>query len=263
MDFLTIYITSKVTHAKTTVPRSLTASVLGAVYGVVSVVWINDILLSMLLTGVVSAVITLIAFGYSGSMAGLAKQSVILWGCGALLSGIMSTLMAIGEPVYLDEGNGAPTYSKYYILTFAAAVILIQLFSGKSQRKCAEVVVHINGTVFRFTALSDSGNLAKDPVSGCPVIIAAADLFNEELRGRFERIRRGDPDDSYSHERGEIKVRVIPHRTLNGEGILYGFLPDDITVNGKKKNAVVVIDEAGKKKGYGGFDGIVPMYLCE
>lgn len=256
MDFLTIYITSKLTHAKTSVPRLLAASAIGALYGVAAVVFIDSSVLSVIGNAAVSAVLSIIAFGTSGGFPGLLRQSGVIWGCGALLGGIMSALMAMGEPVYLESGN-SDAYSKYYILTFAAAVLFIRIFSGRSDRKNVEVEVCTNGETVTFTALVDSGNLIREPLSGSPVILASSGLFSEKTVEMLERIRHSGEETDHT---AKMRVRIIPQKTINGAGILYGFVPDEVKVDGVVKNAVVALD---KGSDYGGFSGIVPTCLCK
>lgn len=258
MDFLTIYITAKLTHAKTSMLKVLAASAIGALYGVVAVVFISSTVLSVFGNAVVSAVLSFIAFGFSSGFSGLLRQSAVIWGCGALLGGIMSALMTLGEPVYL-ESNHSGTYSRYYILTFAAAVLFIRIFTGRSDRKNVEVEVCANGETVKFTALVDSGNLIREPLSGSPVIVASSSLFSEKMVEQIENIRHSEGKADHPVK---MRIRVIPQKTINGAGILYGFVPDEVKVGGKIKNAVIALDES-PGDGYGGFSGIVPTCLCK
>ena len=262
MDYLVLYITARLTHTKTSLWRLLLATSLGGAYGVAAVLFIPNALLSLLTSCGISVVMTLISFGVSGGFLSLIRQSFLVWGCGALLSGIMSILMSLGEPIYSDEGN-TPGYAKYFILTFAAGIVFVRIFSHKTERKGADVVISLNGEIFRFSGLADSGNLLRDPIGGCPVIIAAGEVFTDSLREGIKRTVYPMNGDGAISKDPQLRVRVIPQRTVGGEGMLFGFVPDEVTVNGKVKSAVIAIDDKGKRRGYGGFDGIVPLCLYD
>ncbi len=258
MDFLTLYIAAKITHAK---PKRMTmaaAAALGATYGVVSVVWIGESLLSLLGTVLVSVLMTLIAFGIRSGVAELLRQSFIVWGSGALLGGFMSFLMEMGTPLYMGSDK-PPSYSKYFIITFAAALFFVRFFLRKSERRESKVTVSLNGKEISFYGLVDSGNLLREPLSGCPVIIASHEIFADEIP---ECLRNLNGFNSDTADGIKLKIRLIPQKTVDGSGLLFGFLPDEVKIDGVRKNAVVALDEKGKKGSYGGFDGIVPMGLC-
>ena len=252
MDFLTVYFTSGLTHAKTTFLRMLAASVLGAVYGTAALIFSVNGILSWFCSAGVSVLMSLAAFGKQGSLSGLLRQSVMIWGCGALIGGTMSAFMSMGEPVYFGSGENV-SFPKYYILTFAAVLVFIRIAVSRKNREYAAVEVEVSGENIRFTALADSGNLLRDPLGGSPVVLAAAELFGSGIRNSLA----GFPDSCEG-----LRIRVIPQKTVCGEGILYGFVPDRIRVDGVERRAVVALDEKGHINGYGGYSGIVPMCLC-
>jgi len=263
MDFLTLYITASLTHTKGSPGRMIAAAALGAGYGVLAVLLTFHPTLSLLGSFAVSMLMTLITFGCQRGFGGLLRQSFLVWGSGSLLGGFMSVLVSLGEPVYFDHGD-RPSYARYFVITFAAAIAFVRLFLNKAERKNAEVVFRLNGEVVRFTALADSGNLLREPLGGNPVIIASADLMPYEIREQLKGFMNMNAATTETVCAGiKLKIRLIPQKTVGGSGVLPGFVPDEITVNGIKKAAVIAVDEKGKKRGYGGFDGIVPMSLCD
>jgi len=238
----------------------LTASVIGSLYGVLAVICIKSSVLTLLGTGIVSAIMTLISFGKNKTVFSFFGQCILLWGCGALLGGVMSVLMGSGNPIFIKE-DGTASYAAYYVLTFVLAVMFVRFLTPKHDRVNAEVSFEIHGETFVFTALADSGNLVKDPFNGYPVIITSASVLGKNITDHILRAKDLSSTENFTIQ-ANIRIRVIPHKTMNGEGLLYGFLPELIFVNGKRKNAVVALDETADKNGYGGYDGIVPMCLC-
>ncbi len=258
MDFLTLYIAAKLTHAKSGMAAKTAASALGAAYGVAAVIWIRNSLLSLTGTVLASALMTRIAFGVPQSRKDFVRQCFVVWGSGSLLGGLMSMVMEMGTPVY-TEGEGMPSYSKYFIITFAAALFFVRFFLHKSERRDAAVAVRLNGREISFRGLVDSGNLLREPLSGCPVIIVSYEVFEGEIP---EEIRCFKGLNSESAGEIKLKIRLIPQKTVGGSGLLFGFVPDEVKIDGVRKNAVVALDGKGGKGSYGGYDGIVPMSLC-
>ncbi len=253
MDFLTVYLTARLTHAKTTMPRSIAAAVVGALYGVATV--IHPVWYSVVATGAVAVLMTILAFGIPAGAAALLRQSFLVWGCGALLGGVVSTIMALGEPVFTDSG-GSPSYAGVYVLTFGVAVFLVRILTGRRDRRSAQVEVVLNGETVVFTALCDSGNLLREPLGGSPVIVAAEEVFPMETREVIRCFRETGEGD------GRYRLRVIPHKTVDGGGMLYGFVPDSVKVDDVPGEAVIALGIGVKRNGYGGLSGIVPLCLC-
>jgi hypothetical protein len=117
--------------------------------------------------------------------------------------------------------------------------------------------------------MCDSGNFLREPASGRPVIITGystlCPLLPPELHYAFRRKNTaalGEIDMKYMKH-----VRIIPISTVGHSGILLGFLPDKITVDGIERDACIAIDDnvlpAGKKSDYNGFSAVIPAVLLK
>ena len=106
----------------------------------------------------------------------------------------------------------------------------------------------------------DTGNLLRDPMSGKPVICvhaeAIADLLPPTL---WDALTQGG-DPTQLEPLAARRLRVIPLVTAAGEGLLYGFLPDGVTLNTGKENtpveAVIALTSLSKTQ------ALVPGELC-
>ncbi len=84
-----------------------------------------------------------------------------------------------------------------------------------------------------IAALSDTGNLLCDPISRNPVIIAE----KKYIQPLFPN---GMPD-CESEFQSDVRLRVIPYSSLGKQnGMLTGFIPDDITIEGRKTKAAII-----------------------
>jgi hypothetical protein len=110
----------------------------------------------------------------------------------------------------------------------------------------------------------DSGNLLRDPTGGRAVICGDPAVLEAILSPSLYRVLRGEIP-----QRGELspddarRVRVIPAKTATGEGLLYGFLPDRVTVTaegqdrGTDTDAVLALTPIPTE----GVDALVPAEL--
>lgn len=120
----------------------------------------------------------------------------------------------------------------YIIIKIASAVFLRNKLLGIRLLK-----ISLAGRECNMPALSDTGNLLTDPVSNSSVIIAE----KNQLKTLFPD---GIPDFECTFE-SEIRLRAIPYSSLGTDGgMMLGFVPDSIYVDGKPVcNVVVGISE--------------------
>lgn len=93
--------------------------------------------------------------------------------------------------------------------------------------------IYLSGRNCEIDALCDTGNLLKDPFSNSPVIIA-------EKRRLIKLFPDGIPDIDSDDAKG-LRLRLIPYSSLGKkDGMMLGFIPDEITVDGKKAQRSVI-----------------------
>jgi hypothetical protein len=98
------------------------------------------------------------------------------------------------------------------------------------------VTVTLLGKSLSLEGMVDTGNLLRDPVGGRAVICADGESLGGLLSPALANFLRGDTGSSASLSPDEgRRVRIIPAGTATGSGVLYGFLPDTVTVAGEGK----------------------------
>ena len=102
------------------------------------------------------------------------------------------------------------TLACYYILKLTR-----RLTKGVCGGGTCNVEISTNGKIMMFCAKIDTGCNVKEPFSGEYVIIAEKCIIDN-----FE------PDNS--------KIRIIPFKSLGGNGIIKGFKPDSIKIDGNE-----------------------------
>ncbi|MBQ8512410.1 MAG: sigma-E processing peptidase SpoIIGA [Clostridia bacterium] len=239
MDLLTLIFASRITHRSVKRLRLILGAMAGGFGGTLLSLIRLPAIAGNLLSAALMAGMTVITFGLRGNMM---RMCLIVCGSGTLLGGIMTAILSLGEPVMLDYGS---VYPSVFLGCAAAAWGFTRLFAASSVKKSAEVTVTAQGITRTFTALCDSGCFLTEPISGMPVITASEDALGT-LAGRVT-----NPDSG-------LRLRIIPVKTVTGSGMLYGFVPDAVSVDGIEVRAAVAVDEGER----GGFDGIVPASLA-
>lgn len=260
MDFISLYITGKLIHAQLSPLRFSVAAAVAAAVEVVSTAAAIPSPAGAALGVICSVVMAFIAFG-RGSVAPFFRRVALLWSSGALLGGIVTAVVSVGDGITI-AGGGAHTNPSYYGVMFlgvALALFAVELIGRVSKKRSAQVSVEIFGNKVEFLALADSGNLLIDPFSGAPVIIVSESVLATALTSE-EREALVSCSPCRAGERLASRVRLIPAKGIGGDKMLCAFRPDSASVDGRKTSAMIVADET-KRGGFGEYDGVAPSAL--
>ena len=116
----------------------------------------------------------------------------------------------------------------YCVLSMGTAV-----FKRNKSIGIKSLRISLCGRECEMAALCDTGNMLKDPISNSPVIIAE--------KSRIACLFPQGIPDIETADNPDIKLRLIPYSSLgNSSGMLVGFVPDEICIDGKKTSAAVV-----------------------
>lgn len=111
-------------------------------------------------------------------------------------------------------------------------------FRGKAgAQRFVAATIRKNGQTLRLTALADTGNTLRDPVSGEAVLVADAKAAWTLLG--LDRQALTDPVGTMA-EHPEAGFRLIPYRTVGKSGtFLLGVRCDQVTIGGKEASGWV------------------------
>ena len=274
MDYLCFYITASLLHRKLPKLRTFFASVAGGLYSVLII--IADFVSPLRLVCDLASGFLMCALVFTDKKTGFFKtvlHSLAYVGVSVALGGIMTAIFnmlnAIGFDRILtdDTGDGMPVWIFAAISAISGWATLAggRFFRKKQSERSADVEITFGGKTVSLTALCDSGNLIRDPVSGKSIVVAdlfsVADALPPEL---LSAVRKNDLDEigQLPSEQAK-KIRFVPSRTATGTGILYALTPDKLTVtaHGVTQSvdalfAPVVLDSSA-----GGFQALLPPEL--
>ncbi len=218
---------------------------------------------------ILSVIMVYIAFNPQ-NIKKLCKQILIFYLTSFIFGGVALYLIYFIKPqnVLIKNGLFAGKYVLKVILfgaivAFVIIKLSIKIIKTKIQPKdmYCKVKLKINGKEIQTTAMIDTGNLVKEPITNIPVIIVESslmyDILPKEIINNLENILGGNFDDIPEEIRNIYipKLRWIPYKSLGKEnGMLLGIKIDGMEVEKeeihKVQNVIVgIYDKSLTKRG--------------
>ncbi len=226
VDFLLILGTNRLCGYPLSIKRASLGALLGGVYAGICMLpgfsFLGNILWRIVSLGLMSC----IAFGISKSSL---RRGVVF----SLLS------MAMGGMALLMSSHG------FWSVVLSAAGVSLLCVLGFRNKIGGQSFVPVELTYgeqkIRVTALQDTGNTLRDPVTGSQVLIVGADVA-QKLTGLTQSQLRA-PIDFLDAIPG---LRLIPYRTVGqGSGFLLALKISDVRIGNRKGNTLVAFAPEG------------------
>ena len=234
MDYLCIYICARVLHRKMSLVKMVIAASIGGIYSVVSLILNLEGFFSLIVDIGVCIVMCAIVFAEKSRRASSTLLCSFLFaGISMMTGGVMTALFNLLNRLDLPvDAAGEDGVSPYLFAILAAFSGIITLKNGKILSKRSTVTtctlkVRIKQNEATFKALSDSGNLARDPLGGKPIIILDREIFSGIADiSFFEELASGRTPKHIPYK----NTRIIPTKTALGSSLLVAISPDKLTV---------------------------------
>lgn len=261
MNSIILLATGLILKEKIKIIRLLLSSLLGAIYSVISYLSILEIYSSMVLKIILSIVMIYIAFNPQ-NMKKMWKDILIFYLTSFVFGGAAFALIYIIKPqdILMKNGLFLGTYPLKTIILGAiiAFIIIMAAFTvvkSKITRKnmFCEVEIQLNGKKIETTAMLDTGNLLKEPITNTPVIVVEHTLLYDsvpkEILNHLEELLGGEFNNIPEKIKEEYisKLKFIPFSSLGKQnGMLLGIKAEYIKIkNGdkeeKKENVILGI----------------------
>ena len=244
VTYFQILAVSVFTHRKTVWYRKLSAAGIGAVASL-SIFTPQEMVLTLTLLKIfLCALITFVAFGYTGFRA-YAVSVLFLMLVSFVFSGLMLCVWLFAAPMKMLFINGTVYFgidTMTIILSTCAAYGVVRIIryildkNGKTDGKYT-VIIKNNGRECRLSALADSGNGMVDCFSGLPVIVCRRDMCADVSPPAIDMIENNSDISEIGTQM--IKgVRIMPFSTVGKGGLICMF----------KAESVVIDDETNEEK---------------
>lgn len=161
----------------------------------------------------------------------------------------MQTLFRLYAYSFLMAGL-IPVASRYIPLWFVSVALSYLALKGivkmteRTGKKEIRLEIWVDGDKKELKALSDSGNLLKEPIQGRPVIVVRKECVWELA------------------EKREASWPIL-YQTIQGEGMMFGFWPDQVKVGDKLLKEHEVMIGLSEKWDAKGWHALVPESLLK
>ncbi len=276
MNSIILLATGIILKDKTKIIRNLISSSIGAIYAIIIYTSHIELYSNIFLKIMLSLVIVYISFKPQNTKSML-KHIIIFYLTSFTFGGVAFALLYFIRPqdILFQNGVLTGTYPIKMILAggivgFAIVVISFKNIKGKLNKKDMYCNVKLcereNKKV--ITAIIDTGNFLKDPITKIPVIVAEINsldgLFPSKILHNASKIINGGDIDLGEYA---SKIRVIPFKSLGKDnGLLLGIKIDKAYIEYQDnvheiKNIIVGIyngnlSRSGKYEGLVGLDSI-------
>jgi Sporulation factor SpoIIGA. len=269
MDFLTLCLTGKILRKKTK-PLALTLSAsFGAVYGVIAVLYQGNYFIGLVIGAAVSVLMCYIAFGRP-----LLLATALFNALGLLLGGaVTAAYMALGSikngySNYNTKLDALPTRVPFgWTIVIASVFGIAAMIAARAAAKRhiapeIEIIAKYKDKTITFNALTDSGNLLREPLSGDAVIITSYATLEPLLPAELRLIFRTGDTASTALLPFELmrRVRFIPAKNAGGDTLFIGFIPENIKAGSHDRAEACLAVSAGGEasREFNGLKGIAP-----
>lgn len=221
------------------------AAVVGSLASLIILLPPMNAFLSFAVKLLISAVICATAFKWGGKRE-FFKNTAAFYLISFLFCGVMIALWFTFTPKGMVINNSTVYFNispVYLILSSLLTYLIVQLICRITGRRKAEklfvdVKIEHRGKVSELRGKLDTGCTLVEPFSGSPVIICSKKALGEiELESISIKVKAAVGGEyavaSSSETFGTGGVRVIPYKTISGQGLLPCFKPDRILIDGR------------------------------
>ena len=272
MDFLCLFLTSKILGIEMKAWRGLLGAAVGGLYADVAL-FLPTGIGSLALAVAICLLLCAIALVKKGYVRSLPLYALVFTASSMALGGVMTALFhlfnrsSLFEGIEGTEGDGISVWLFGLLALISGGLTLLggRFFARRSAQTHAEVELCYGGKRVRLYAMTDSGNLLRDPISGKACIVV--DLSAMERLLPVNLIAAARKGAAYAMETAGNEdrkhLRLIPTRTASGTSLLLGVRMESVTVHTNKKShpvdAYVALAELGESAQ--GKDALLPSTL--
>lgn len=246
MNYIILFATGYIMKLKIKHLRIILSSAIGGVYAIISYMDIIPVYSTLIAKVILSISMVYIAY-YPKNIKLCLKELLLFYLVSFVFGGCAFALLYIIKPQNILMKNGV------YIGTYPVKVAIIgalvgfiitylafKLIKGRITKKNVfyEVTIIFKGKIVEVTAMLDTGNLLKDPISQTPVMLVQKDklykIIPKNILDSIEKALGGDENiEIDTKERNEYfsKFRIIPFKSIGKQnGMLIGVKPDFVKI---------------------------------
>ncbi len=252
--------------------RFIFAALIGSLFSLVILLPPINGLLSAVIKLAMSALIVLAAFGFI-SLKAFLRNIATFFGVNFIFGGVIFCLWYFVAPkgILLNNNiiyfNISPIF--LVIITLVAYLIIraMKIFTGAREISSLsyEIFIRANGKTVALKSKVDTGNTLKEPFSGVPVVVASyksvESLAPTAIKAQFSLHSKNLSWQNICASDGLKNIRLIPFKTVSGDGLFPAFKADFIEIYGEKKEAYIAV--CNEKIFNDGYQALIGAELIE
>lgn len=247
MNYIILFATGYIMKLKIKHLRIILSSLIGGIYAIISYMDIIPVYSTLIAKVILSISMVYIAY-YPKNIKLCLKELLLFYLVSFVFGGCAFALLYIIKPQNILMKNGV------YIGTYPIKVAIIgalvgfiltylafRLIKGKITKKSVfyEVTIFFKDKTVEVTAMLDTGNLLKDPISQMPVVLVQknklCEIIPKNILDNIENmLGGGDNLQITEKERNEYfsKFKIIPFKSIGKQnGMLVGFKADKLQID--------------------------------
>lgn len=255
MNYIILFATSYILKIKQKHIMMILSSLLGGIYAIATYMGVLKIYSNIFFKIILSIIMIYLAFT-PNTIELLIKELIFFYLISFVFGGCAFALLYFIKPqnILIRNGSYVGTYPiKIAILGgivgFTIIVVALKLIKSKLRKKdiSYEITIWLGEKNITTTAILDTGNMLKDPITLMPVIIVEKETLKEILPNsildNLKNIIGGDvPKEVYEDENLKYitRFKVIPFKSIGKEnGMLLGFKADKVTIKQEEKIKII------------------------
>jgi stage II sporulation protein GA (sporulation sigma-E factor processing peptidase) len=250
MNYLLLYFVNRFCRCSAKVYKLLLSSAAGALYIFVIFYPSLQMFTSIIIKIVVSLIMLFIAFSPC-SIKAFIKLTIIFYIEAFCIGGCTLGIYYLGKQASFDPNIQIHISPEFFITSILIALLLIKLgfdyFDNyfRAEKNKIELQILLDKKECTLTALIDTGNSLKDPLTNLPVVIvyfkAIYGILPDNFKNRFEH--NGDYTsimEIIMNSSLKPRIRLLPFKALGTEnGLLTGIKIDMIIARTKNKAVII------------------------
>ena len=242
MNLLTLMISATLLHRKVSRWRAWLAASVGGLWAVVALFSGVEGFWGLLFDAVVIFLMCAAVFATKQSTVKmLLKCTLVGTLTSMILGGVMTALYFLFNRIHLPLADSSENSSSLLIFALIASLAGLATVQGgrflglSKKSKSVTVSAVLFGKAVTFSALVDTGNHLREPISGRSVIVADKTRILAVLPKPLSvALTSPSPEMWLSDSRYATHIRLVPTNTATGNGMLPAILPDKLTLTDGK-----------------------------
>ena len=236
MDFLCFYLASKLLGIRLSALRAALASVAGGVYANLSLIWGIGGFWGLAVDALCCSLMCVIAFGVRKKARRLPVYILVYVAVSMTLGGFMTALFnllnrtALGDIQSAEDGISAWLLAVLAAISAALTLVGGRYFRRRTSKKNVNLKISVGGKETGVSALCDSGNMLRDPISGKLCVIASVDALKDILPREVVSAVHDGGKSVGALSAAVVGMRIIPAKTAAGDSMMFAVKPERISV---------------------------------